>query len=378
MTIIMNYIYIGVLTPLIFLGITRTKEDTLKAYLLGFLGFALPFVLKNTTSHLTPIKLMILSYSILYMNVLLSKKSVAIQYILPIGFSLLVYVPDVDLPNILFIIPIILFIFAFIQTNNSDRDELNPKIIKTLLSVSMIGFISSVGFLYTQLDFSIQFTLLAIIFSIYYANMSITEEYNNERLKLTERLDVLENDFTREVRKEANTRTFYLREAQERMNEKNSIDSLTKAFNKRFILKTIDDLIAVHKPFSLIMFDLDNFKIINDTSGHLEGDACLKQLVNIAKLTIRSSDYIGRFGGDEFIIVLPNSNLKAAAIVGEKIRKAVKDGTNFTISVGICSYPADGKTKEELIEIADSGLYFSKNNGRNKVSYNNPELDINF
>ncbi len=150
------------------------------------------------------------------------------------------------------------------------------------------------------------------------------------------------------------------------------IDNLTNAYTKKFILDTIEKRIEApsKEGFTVIMFDVDNFKILNDTQGHLAGDVILKKIATIARASIRNLDILGRYGGDEFIIVLPGINASEAIFVAERFRKKVREADlNISVSVGVASYPEDGKTREELIQIADAGLYHSKKLGRDTVTY---------
>ncbi|MCX8130114.1 MAG: GGDEF domain-containing protein [Clostridia bacterium] len=153
-------------------------------------------------------------------------------------------------------------------------------------------------------------------------------------------------------------------------------DSLTKALNKAAILDTISVLISSSKAgsvFSVLMFDIDKFKTINDTLGHITGDKCIKKLALLAKNSLRDMDSLGRYGGDEFIAVLPGATVPQAKLVAERFRKRVEEteSPNFTVSIGISCYPQDGNTVKELIAAADDGLYHSKRKGRNMVSYKN-------
>jgi diguanylate cyclase (GGDEF)-like protein len=118
------------------------------------------------------------------------------------------------------------------------------------------------------------------------------------------------------------------------------------------------------------MFDIDDFKKINDTQGHVTGDLIIKQLAIIALHCIREVDLVGRYGGDEFIIFLPNTIKEEAFIIAERLRKNVELAQNFrcTISVGISSYPQDGLKANQLISTADEALYASKKKGKNRVS----------
>ena len=127
-----------------------------------------------------------------------------------------------------------------------------------------------------------------------------------------------------------------------------------------------------NKNLSLLILDLDDFKKINDTFGHEIGDLVIKQLVEIAKNSIRKNDLIVRFGGDEFIILLPNTQIEQAKTVAlkiiDKIDEYNKDKEfNFTISVGVSSYQKGDETIDNLISRADDALYEAKTTGKNKV-----------
>jgi diguanylate cyclase (GGDEF)-like protein len=151
------------------------------------------------------------------------------------------------------------------------------------------------------------------------------------------------------------------------------IDLLTRCFYKITILNIIEKLISSKKEyvFSLLMFDIDNFKTINDSLGHITGDLCLKTLANIASNNIREVDYLGRYGGDEFIIVLPSLTENEAKFVAERFKKKVSETSNpkFTVSIGVATYPYDGQTVKDLITSADKGLYKSKSTGKNTISH---------
>ncbi len=151
------------------------------------------------------------------------------------------------------------------------------------------------------------------------------------------------------------------------------IDAATGALNKKGLYEKLESLIddEMINTFSIIVFDIDNFKQINDNFGHLTGDKCLVQLVKYSKSAIRSSDFLGRFGGDEFIIILPHANRKIATELSERLRKKIETSTEpkFTISLGLASFPSDGKDKQKLIEVADAGLYKAKKQGRNQSAY---------
>jgi diguanylate cyclase (GGDEF)-like protein len=152
-------------------------------------------------------------------------------------------------------------------------------------------------------------------------------------------------------------------------------DSMSKVMNKAALLDSLDNMIN-SKPgteFSILMFDIDNFKVINDTLGHVTGDKCIKMLAATARNNIRDIDLIGRYGGDEFIIILPGTAADQAVTIAERFREriAASDSPHYTVSIGIATYPADGQDMKSLVEAADEGLYRSKRKGRNAVSHRN-------
>ncbi|MFN4245104.1 MAG: diguanylate cyclase [Brevinematia bacterium] len=125
--------------------------------------------------------------------------------------------------------------------------------------------------------------------------------------------------------------------------------------------------------FSILMIDLDNFKYYNDTYGHQFGDELLNEFSRIVLSCIRRSDLLFRYGGDEFIVFLPETKRIGARFVAEKIKESVfqnfkSKNIDITTSIGISVYPFDGETFEDIIEVADRMMYFSKKHGKNKVS----------
>jgi diguanylate cyclase (GGDEF)-like protein len=157
-----------------------------------------------------------------------------------------------------------------------------------------------------------------------------------------------------------------------------TIDKLTEVYLRSYFedmfSRTLQRAKTNTDPLAVVMLDIDKFKNINDTYGHRKGDEILHRMCSVIKSTVRDTDLIGRYGGEEFILVFPNTNKDNALLICEKIRKAVmntrflKDGKAVTISLGIATYPELGLVEEELIEKADQALYASKNNGRNQTT----------
>jgi diguanylate cyclase (GGDEF)-like protein len=169
-----------------------------------------------------------------------------------------------------------------------------------------------------------------------------------------------------------------LLEAKKNLEIQSRTDPLTGVLNRRAILLQIENELSRAKrdntQISISMLDLDHFKKINDTFGHLAGDAVLRESMNRVEETIRTYDSVGRFGGEEFIVVLPGANQADAFNIAERVRlkmdkkNAEVDGVSipFTISQGVAT--CNGKsTVDELIAKADEALYRAKENGRNRV-----------
>ncbi|MDD4183214.1 MAG: GGDEF domain-containing protein [Candidatus Omnitrophica bacterium] len=158
-------------------------------------------------------------------------------------------------------------------------------------------------------------------------------------------------------------------------------DGLTETYNRRYFVMRFMEEFKRAQNFSLklsfIMIDVDNFKKINDTYGHLVGDAVLKEIAKIIKQNIREIDSLARFGGEEFSLVLPETDKMAAIVVAERIRskisqqiiKAFDETLSVTISAGISCFPQNTLYSDVLMETADKALYQAKMSGRNKVCW---------
>ncbi|MEW6041142.1 MAG: DUF4032 domain-containing protein [Elusimicrobiota bacterium] len=153
-------------------------------------------------------------------------------------------------------------------------------------------------------------------------------------------------------------------------------DALTGVLNRRaFTKRLIDEIMFSRKEeivFSVYMIDLDNFKEFNDSKGHSAGDLVLQVFVAILRDDLRKNDIIGRYGGDEFTVILPGTPKEDAKKLAEKIRASVEQemqAINITASIGISEFPYDADYRDGLISMADEALYRAKEFGRNKVMY---------
>jgi len=158
--------------------------------------------------------------------------------------------------------------------------------------------------------------------------------------------------------------------------QKSRIDELTGLFNRRHFEERLKEEIARHSryddPFSLFIIDLDNFKTYNDVYGHPAGDTLLGEIGTIIKNSVRDADQAFRYGGDEFVVILPQTIAGDAQAVAERVRGQIADemekrSLTVTCSIGLASYPADGVIAGELVVAADTALYYAKWTGGNRT-----------
>ena len=155
------------------------------------------------------------------------------------------------------------------------------------------------------------------------------------------------------------------------------IDGLTGIFNRRFfemrIAEEVERARRFHGGMAVIMVDIDQFKRLNDEYGHLLGDEVLRQVSSILSQQLRKIDVVCRYGGEEFAVLLSQTNSQHALGVAEKLRRLVETWQfpgvprPVTISAGVATYPGNGSTRDELVKAADAGLYSAKQAGRNRV-----------
>lgn len=159
-------------------------------------------------------------------------------------------------------------------------------------------------------------------------------------------------------------------------------DFLTDLYNRRYFMeagkKEIERVNRYEEPLSLMMVDIDHFKKVNDTYGHIAGDSILKRLGVILKESVRDVDIVGRLGGEEFGIILPETTLNDAKQVAERVREDIDDSTfefkqsniSITVSIGIATYNKNNPNIDNMLHKADDALYEAKNRGRNCVVTN--------
>lgn len=174
-----------------------------------------------------------------------------------------------------------------------------------------------------------------------------------------------------------------LAEANEHLKRVSSLDGLTGIANRRRFDEVLDNewrrCKREGRPLSLVMFDIDYFKSFNDTYGHQKGDECLKRVAETTERALRRpGDLAARYGGEEFAIVLPNTVVEGALLIGEMVRVAVEAlgiphstsqvATHVTVSVGVAwNFTEEKESADKLIAAADNALYQAKKNGRNRV-----------
>ena len=169
-----------------------------------------------------------------------------------------------------------------------------------------------------------------------------------------------------------------LREANRRLEGLATTDLLTGLPNHRALIAALDHELEranrFNRPCSLVFLDLDHFKALNDSLGHSAGDAALNELATVVRTALRGIDILGRWGGEEFLVLLPEADTEGALQAAERIRATAAahplaswQGARLTCSLGVASYPRDAEDRDSLIEMADRAMYAAKRLGRNQV-----------
>lgn len=155
-----------------------------------------------------------------------------------------------------------------------------------------------------------------------------------------------------------------------RLHQENSTDPLTAVTNRRGLDAVLTVLSQDKTPVAIVLLDIDNFKLVNDTYGHSVGDEVLKTIASVAVEQVRETDIVARLGGEEFVVVLPNTTPESALLFAERLRFSIEH-THFgpcgtiTISLGVAQYPAHASSVDGALKLADRALYQAKRDGRN-------------
>jgi diguanylate cyclase (GGDEF)-like protein len=213
----------------------------------------------------------------------------------------------------------------------------------------------------------------------------LLQEANEELGKLNLSYEQLVMEL-KQAKEKAENLAYDLKSANERLRKMAMRDGLTGLYNHSYfqdiMVKEISKAKRYKRPFSLILLDLDYFKKINDNYGHPVGDEVLKGISATLIKSLRNADTVARYGGEEFAIVLPETHLKQAVLLAERLRKTIEKQEykcsdhqiRTTVSVGVSTFsPAHGlNDPKSIITSADQALYLSKNKGRNRISINIP------
>jgi diguanylate cyclase (GGDEF)-like protein len=173
-------------------------------------------------------------------------------------------------------------------------------------------------------------------------------------------------------------RTLTYRQKYELLQKRSARDPLTDLYNRGFFNEILATQIAtanrVQGTFALLMIDIDYFKRVNDSKGHVEGDRVLTAVAACLASTFRSSDYVCRYGGEEFTVILPNTDRYSATALAEKARVRIAElctnaslGVDLTVTIGVAIFPTEATSGEDLLRLVDRRLYEGKTKGRNRV-----------
>ncbi len=172
----------------------------------------------------------------------------------------------------------------------------------------------------------------------------------------------------------------YLEQSNQHLSMLSKMDGLTQLLNRAhwesLLIQKHDKMHTTEGQASLVMFDIDHFKKVNDTYGHAAGDEVIRKTSEILKKTARATDYCGRYGGEEFTVLLPNTTIDQARYFAERLRKRIESQIvnteagqiQYTISLGVCAFDKKYRTHSEWLESVDKALYVSKEQGRNQTT----------
>ena len=205
---------------------------------------------------------------------------------------------------------------------------------------------------------------------------SLYENYNRFTSRVSD-VQTLAVTFSMLI-KRINTQIEERKQVEEELKILSSIDKLTQAYNRaKFDELIANEMIRAERyrhPLSMILLDIDDFKVVNDTHGHIAGDSVLVSIVEIMNKTKRAVDYVVRWGGEEFLLLTPQIDIEGAEMLAERLRKAVEvhkfgSNGNITVSLGVTQF-RQGDTEDSFIKRADDALYKAKTIGKNQLEVN--------
>lgn len=211
---------------------------------------------------------------------------------------------------------------------------------------------------------------VALLVTVWVQNLMLRELISKERAQQVLEADLAQVRALRDALAHANAQLV----------EQATTDALTGALNHRALIAALDTHLARAQqraqPCAVLFFDIDHFKAVNDTHGHQAGDQVIAHVAHVANTCLRATDDLGRYGGEEFVVVLPSAHLDHALQIGERVRATVAahpltllDGTmiRITVSVGVAACHGADCSRRELLQAADRALYAAKHGGRNQV-----------
>ncbi len=353
------------------------KKDEVCLYRAFLLPVLITFTIFVFTNTLSSYKLILIAETLFFIlvaiySIIKSKLNTIFILILGVAIPLVLiytdYLAVLSDVNIMYygiahISSIVLYFLINMKIKGADNAE-KIHFVNAIATLVLLFFYNQDG----------SFFMLAIrifYFIVLYTNIVVL--CKTEKEVMDKKFAAIKEDFDDEVRREVKSQLFYMEISREQMSEIAKLDDMTKVYNKKTILNFIKEDIQDKKvkTFSLLIFDIDNFKNINDSYGHIQGDKCIIQLARMAEECLRDNDKIGRYGGDEFFAIISGADLTTAAQVAERLRKKVEttNDPHYTISIGIANYPNDAENQKDLIKYADDGLYIAKNKGRNSLGY---------
>ncbi|HEY8500310.1 MAG TPA: GGDEF domain-containing protein [Clostridia bacterium] len=276
-----------------------------------------------------------------------------------------------DIVISLYICTVVIFIVTFFLLKQYSSFSLYWGVVLVCMSLLITRLASS--------DSAAVISLIAkatgyILFSVYFYRSTVFRLEESHSLA-TARLEKINQSVQREVER----RVEQIELSKQKLTDMEKIDELSGAYTKKAIREMIGNMIERNPngEFSVLMFDIDNFKIINNVHGRIIGDKCIRNLVNITGSTLRSDDKLGRYIADRFIVLLPGANPVNAYLAAERLRKNVEKTNNphYTVSIGIASFPHDASNAREIINASEKALQSSKKKGRNTITHYSQTTD---